>query len=729
MFLLVPLRVEGAAVDRVPVVSITIAALCIALFVATWVLPEAPLGVSPGEKQEVIDYWAERPWLELPPTFSERFLDARAVRLANEGRKQQLKTSPEAGPREDVRAEGQRYLNDLGDRAVALQEQSALWRWSLVPARGPLQPGWLLHLFLHFGWLHLIGNLLFFYLTAPLLEDVWGRRFFAGFYLACGVLSGLAQVIAMWGAMSMLAGASGAIAGCMGAFSRRMAGREVRMGYLVLFFTRLLRGTFLVPAWCWGLGWFAHEAWTFVSGTNGSVAVVAHLGGFAAGFLAALWLEKSGYEARALAPAVERATVYKQHEGIDQARAALSRNDRNGARDAFDRVLREQPGDLESLGGSIWLQLEAGDVAGGTARLGRELPKLVRAKRDEAAAQLLIDTGPLSDLKLLPVRTLRPLRASISRLGYGFDHLGERLDLALSGQHGPVGARALIRQAGRLIARGEGVAAARLIDGARERVEVPPELRDRLDELGEQASGLPRPGAAKVSKPGTLAPLRDPDLEAEENTNAALAPSRRERSMDLPEAGPELEMISSRAAAPTSSTSTSAAASATRGPTSGSFGPAATGSARATASGGAVRVLACRIAGLHDEAIDLVATNAGKERTLLWSELLAVGAGMVAAGEGGKLLLVTDLVVALGDAATPPAVLRISGAEHELAQHFPGVATKQAYATLLTQVLERSGAWTLAPQEALLRGELPRTADLAAHNAALVRAIAGRRGG
>ena len=717
MFLLVPLRVEGAEVDRLPVVSIAIAALCIGLFALTWVLPEAPQGVTAAEKQEVIDYWAQRPWLQLPPTFTERFLNGHSVSLANAERAEHLKTHPEAGPSEDVRTEEQRYLNDLGERAVALQEQSALWRWSLVPARGLLQPGWLLHLFLHFGWLHLIGNLLFFYLTAPLLEDVWGRRFFAGFYLACGLLAGIAQVLAMLGQVTMLAGASGAIAGCMGAFSRRMAGREVRMGYLVLFFTRLLRGTFLVPAWFWGLCWFAHEAWTFVRGTNGSVAVLAHLGGFAAGFLAALWLEKSGYEARALAPAVERATVYKQHEGIDQARVALARNDRAGARDAFDRVLREQPGDLEALGGSIWLQLEAGDVAGGTARLGRELPKLVRARRDEAAAQLLIDTGPLSDLTLLPVRALRPLRASISRLGQGFDHLGERLDLALARQHGPIGARALIRQAERLIARGEGAVAARLIDGARDRVEVPPELRDRLDELGEQAGGLPRRGPARVSRPGAQAAIADPDLEPqEENTNAALAPERREQSMELPEAGPELEMISSRAApAPTP-----------RPPAPSSFGPAATGSARASSSGGAVRVLACRIAGLHDEAIDLIATSGGKERTLLWSELLALGAGMVAAGEGGKLLLVTDLVVALGGAGAPPAVLRISGAEHELARHFPGVPTKQAYAALLQQMLERSGARTLVEQEALLRGDLPRSADLATHNAALVRAIAGR---
>ena len=77
----------------------------------------------------------------------------------------------------------QRHLDSLVEGFEAEAESSLLRRLGLVPARGLLQPGWLTHMFLHFGWMHILGNLFFFYLVGPLLEDLWGRKFFADAHL------------------------------------------------------------------------------------------------------------------------------------------------------------------------------------------------------------------------------------------------------------------------------------------------------------------------------------------------------------------------------------------------------------------------------------------------------------------------------------------------------------------------------------------------------------------
>src|SRR2546427_9863791 len=73
-------------------------------------------------------------------------------------------------------------------------------------------------MFLHFGWMHILGNMFFFYLVGPLLEDLWGRRFFGAFYLAGGMMAALAHFGIDPRSPVLLARASGAVAAWMGAF-------------------------------------------------------------------------------------------------------------------------------------------------------------------------------------------------------------------------------------------------------------------------------------------------------------------------------------------------------------------------------------------------------------------------------------------------------------------------------------------------------------------------------
>lgn len=148
------------------------------------------------------------------------------------------------------------------------------------------EPAWytvLSSMFLHGGWLHIIGNMWFLWVFGNNVEDSMGHVRFVGFYLLCGALAALAQIFASPSSPAPLVGASGAISGVMG-------------GYLVLYprvrihtlvFLGFFVTTIAVPAYFmllyWALLQFLSSVLTVGAGAEGGVAFVAHLGGFVAG--------------------------------------------------------------------------------------------------------------------------------------------------------------------------------------------------------------------------------------------------------------------------------------------------------------------------------------------------------------------------------------------------------------------------------------------------------------
>jgi membrane associated rhomboid family serine protease len=156
-------------------------------------------------------------------------------------------------------------------------------------ARGP-SPIWLTlftSIFMHGGWAHLGGNMLFLFIFGDNVEKAFGHLRYLAFYLVCGLVASLAQVYSAPDSILPSLGASGAIAG-------------VLAGYLVLFPTnrvRVLLGYFVttVPAVAmiglWALLQFFYGlASTTASAQTGGVAYMAHIGGFIAGLLLAFAL-------------------------------------------------------------------------------------------------------------------------------------------------------------------------------------------------------------------------------------------------------------------------------------------------------------------------------------------------------------------------------------------------------------------------------------------------------
>jgi membrane associated rhomboid family serine protease len=157
--------------------------------------------------------------------------------------------------------------------------------YALVPDRLYL-PAFLTSMFLHGGWLHLIGNMWFLWVFGSHIEDAMGSGRFLIFYLISGVASAAVQFVTSVGSPVPTVGASGAIAGVMGAFLILYPKvRVVTLIFIVIFVT-----TYDLPAALMLIYWFVLQLFSGL-GSLGSVsqaqgiAWFAHVGGFLAGIL------------------------------------------------------------------------------------------------------------------------------------------------------------------------------------------------------------------------------------------------------------------------------------------------------------------------------------------------------------------------------------------------------------------------------------------------------------
>ncbi|MEY2421276.1 MAG: hypothetical protein QOI95_1343 [Acidimicrobiaceae bacterium] len=141
----------------------------------------------------------------------------------------------------------------------------------------------LVSMFMHGGWLHLLGNMLFLWIFGNNIEDKLGPLRFVLFYLAGGVVATVAQVGFDTNSVIPLVGASGAIAAVMGAYLVWFP----RAPILTLLFFIFIE----IPAGIWLAIWFVLQ---FFTGPNSGVAYMAHIGGFVFGLVVAALLRSTG---------------------------------------------------------------------------------------------------------------------------------------------------------------------------------------------------------------------------------------------------------------------------------------------------------------------------------------------------------------------------------------------------------------------------------------------------
>jgi membrane associated rhomboid family serine protease len=138
-------------------------------------------------------------------------------------------------------------------------------------------------MFLHGGWMHLIGNMLYLWIFGNNIEDAMGHLRFVAFYLLCGAAAALTQALQDPGSSVPMIGASGAIGGVLGAYALLFPRAHVLVLVPIGFFVTTVRIPALLVLGFWFVLQFVQSAMAPVAG--GGVAYWAHIGGFIAGLV------------------------------------------------------------------------------------------------------------------------------------------------------------------------------------------------------------------------------------------------------------------------------------------------------------------------------------------------------------------------------------------------------------------------------------------------------------
>ena len=161
--------------------------------------------------------------------------------------------------------DGVLHIEGLGRGAIQLH-QEVPWPLTVVTS-----------MFMHGGWLHIIGNMWFLWIFGDNVEEAMGSVKYLVFYLLCGLAAAMAQVLSSPASQIPMVGASGAIAGVLGAYIVLYPHARVRCLWILF----IIITTVYVPAWLLLGIWFLSQF--FIPGEG--VAWMAHVGGFVFGFL------------------------------------------------------------------------------------------------------------------------------------------------------------------------------------------------------------------------------------------------------------------------------------------------------------------------------------------------------------------------------------------------------------------------------------------------------------
>lgn len=342
--ILIPIGHEESSSKNVPLVAITLAAACVIVHALAWT------GESSFHRREffaaetALKYWVEHNYLQLDEALQQRTgldtqesLDAFVSNV--------VVRPPEAA---QVRRE-QRHLDELTETWQLVRRDRPVYRWGLVPAE-PHTLNYLTAIFLHGGIMHLLGNLLFLAVAGPPLEELWGRWFFAAFYLGVGILANVYWVARYPDSAVPLIGASGAISGLMGAFFVRFFQRKIKMFYLVGFWWY---GTFLAPAWLMIGLWlvrevvFGQQMDALGLADKGGTANWVHVGGFVFGAGIAALVKWFSFEAKYLRS--PEPDPVEELGGLEAAWTYFHQGQREKAWNTVVGVLRERPHDREAI--------------------------------------------------------------------------------------------------------------------------------------------------------------------------------------------------------------------------------------------------------------------------------------------------------------------------------------------------------------------------------------------
>ena len=167
-------------------------------------------------------------------------------------------------------------------------------QWSVIPAHIVAGQNWitiLTAMFMHGGWMHIIGNMVFLWAFGPEIEDAMGPIRYLVFYLFGGVVASLAQIAALSSSTVPNLGASGAIAAVMGAFLITYPRDKIRTLLILGWFIQVTVIPAVVLIGLWFLIQLFSQVGSVMSAQSSGVAYMAHVGGFIFGAITARFFE------------------------------------------------------------------------------------------------------------------------------------------------------------------------------------------------------------------------------------------------------------------------------------------------------------------------------------------------------------------------------------------------------------------------------------------------------
>jgi membrane associated rhomboid family serine protease len=346
--MLIPLRHENMQGRRWPIITFGIIALNVLIFLGThWTIDKQ--GPELGQvKIHLLLLSAMHPELKVPDKAQEfvTSIQTKNPPLWKEAQNpnRSVFDAWDAKIRmQDDSFNLQQEMDSLGDSYAELSSASILNKYAFIPAH-PTLVGLLAANFLHGGWLHLIGNMWFLWLAGAILEDTWGRVIYPVFYMVAGVLAFQVHAMANVGSFTPVLGASGAIAGLMGAFLVRFPTTKIEMGYLLFFrFVRFKMAAYwLLPLWL-----LMEVLYGTVFGQSSGVAHWAHVGGFAFGALIALAVQKSGLE-QVAEKGIQEKISWVSHPLLADASEQMEKKEFDQAASSLQKLLIEKPDSIDA---------------------------------------------------------------------------------------------------------------------------------------------------------------------------------------------------------------------------------------------------------------------------------------------------------------------------------------------------------------------------------------------
>ncbi|HEX3375374.1 MAG TPA: rhomboid family intramembrane serine protease [Candidatus Acidoferrales bacterium] len=389
--MLIPLRHENMRGRRWPVVTFGIIALNVVIFLGTHGTIDRQEPELGQVKVHLILLAAMHPELKIPGK-ADSFVSS--IQKKNASLWKEAKNPSrsvfdawDAKIRmQDDSYDLQQEMDSLGDEYAKLSASSILGKYAFIPAHQTFT-GLIAANFLHGGWLHLIGNMWFLWLAGAVLEDTWGRMIYPAFYLIAGILAFQVHAMVNAGSFTPTIGASGAIAGLMGAFLVRFPTTKIEMGYLLFFrfYKFKMAAYWLLPLWL-----LTEILYGSVSGQSSGVAHWAHVGGFAFGALIAVAVQKTGLEQMA-EEGIQEKISWVSHPLLADASEQMEKKQFDQASASLQKLLAEKPDSVDAYRMLQRIHWEKNDLPAQRDALVKLLALEIKANDAEGALQTFQD--------------------------------------------------------------------------------------------------------------------------------------------------------------------------------------------------------------------------------------------------------------------------------------------------------------------------------------------------